>query len=200
MQENIDIPQDIPPQEPQQHTEPDVLTPSTVTRIHVPNLGGVTNIEEHLNTKDKNWPSWSQSMHLLLNIINATPYIEGKTRRPNPIIDAIGTENWCFNDSYTKMLIAKNLAPSEKVHTQGCKTTHDMWKNLHKVHQSTSYQIHIDKLHVLYSIKVKEGDNIPEYLIQLKNHWDQITFFTNEDNCHLYNNRCFKQHIAVSLP
>src|SRR5260221_13123443 len=78
--ENVDVPQDIPPQEPQQHTEPDTPTPCTITRIRVPDLGGVTNVEECLNTKDKNWPGWSQSMYLLLDIIDATPYIEGKTR------------------------------------------------------------------------------------------------------------------------
>ena len=117
---------------------------------------------------------------------------------PNPGFDPEGTENWEFNNSYMRMLINKNIAPKEKVHTRGCATTHKMWNNLKTIHKSTCYLVHTDHICVLCGIKVAEGADIPEHLTKLKHQWEQISFSGKLKK--IYNDDFFKQQIVVLLP
>jgi hypothetical protein len=156
----------------------------------------MTKVEEDLDTNAKNWVDWCHSMFLVLDIVNARGYVEGKIERPDPGTDPIGAENWRFNDSYTKMLIAQNIAALERLYTRECKTAHDMWMNLRKIHLPMRNPALTAKLRILYKIRAEDGDDIVQHLVKLKRQWDQIAFY---DRCE-FNDELFKLHVAVSLP
>jgi len=158
----------------------------------------VSKIEEALNGKAKNWNHWSQLMYLLFAVANTKGYVEGHIPVPDPVTRPTSMENWEFNDLFIQMLINKNITPLQKVHTCGCATSHKMWTNLHTIHESTSYLVHMDHIHTLCGIKAAKGADIPEHLLKLKHVWEQITVTGSLQN--VYNDDFFKQQIAVSLP
>jgi len=80
-------------------------------------------------------------MHFILNIVNAKGYVDGSILKPGLDADPDSVENWHFNDSYIKMLIAKYITEDKMIHTTGCQTAKDMWANLEKFHQLTSYSL-----------------------------------------------------------
>ena len=97
-----------------------------VKHIQVADLAGIARIKETLDSKSKNWNLWSQSMHLMLDIVDASRYVDGTVKQPSSARDPVGVENWHFNDTYTRVLIRRNIATSEKCHIRGCETAHDM--------------------------------------------------------------------------
>ena len=136
-----------------------------IKRIQVSDLAGVAKIEETLSAKSKNWTAWNQSMHLMLDIVDASKYVDGTIKRPSSARDPVGAENWHFNDTYTRVLIAKNIAQSEKCHIQGCESAHDMWNNLRKIHECTSFQIQTEQRRVFRNMKAKDGDVVTHYYL-----------------------------------
>lgn len=204
----IDIPE-VPGQQPQQapphhqhgpqaNAQPQVQIP--IARIQVSDISGFTEVDEILDTKLKNWSGWSQSMCLLLDVVNGVPYVEGKVKRPNPEIDPEGAENWSFNDAYIMILILQNIAPCEMIHVRGCQSAYQMWKNLRSIHHLTGIQIQTNRLRFLQNIRAKEGDDIPQHLVKLKNQWELVSYFGNEDNRRMYDDDFVKLQIAISLP
>lgn len=171
-----------------------------IVRIQVSNITGVGEAKEILDTNIKNWSSWSQSMYLLLRIIKAVPYIEGKIKPPNEQIDLDSANDWDYNDSYIMILISNNIALSEKIHMRGCQTAHHMWKNLRNIHHIVSIQVQTNRIRILKDIKAKEGDNIPSHLVRLKDQWDQITYFGIQEFRQCCDDNFFKMKIATSLP
>jgi len=139
-------------------------------------------------------------MHFILDIVNAKGYVDSTISKPGPNTDPDSVENWHFNDSYIKMLIAKYIAEDEMIHTTGCQTAKDMWANLKKFHQLTSYGLITNILRTLSNMQARDGDNIPEHLLKLKNQWEKIRQFKDEENHVIYNDVYFKQQIARSLP
>ena len=171
-----------------------------IRRIQVSDLAGVSKIEETLDAKSKNWAIWSQSMHLMLDIVNAGKYVEGTVKQPHSERDPVSAENWHFNDTYMRVLIAKNIAPSEKCHIRGCETADEMWNNLRKIHECTSFQIQTEQRRVFRNMKVRDGDDIPQHLIKMKNQCNMIKDFGEVEECERYNDAVFKRDIASSLP
>ena len=171
---------------------------STIPHLKVAELVAVSRINETLDKKQKNWTGWAESMYLLFGCANAKGYVEGRIQCPDPDINPDGTDNWEFNDSYTWMLINKNIAASERVHTCGCPTAHKMWTNLKMIHESTCYLVHTDRIYVLCRIKAAEGSDIADHLSKLKHQWEQISFSSKLRK--IYNDDFFKQQIATSLP
>ena len=122
---------------------------STILRLKVAELAAVSRIDKTLDKKQKNWTGWAESMYLLFGCANAKGYVEGHIQCPDLDINPDGAGNWEFNDFYTRMLINKNIAASERVHTCGCPTAHKMWTNLRTIHESTCYLVHTDRIRVL---------------------------------------------------
>ena len=187
----------IPTPSPSPGPVPAPILP-TILRLKVADLAAISRIDETLDKKQKNWTGWAESMYVLFGCANAKGYVEGRIPCPDPSFDPVGADNWEFNDSYTRMLINKNIASSEKVHTCGCANAHKMWNNLKTIHKSTCYLIHTDRIRILCGIKVAEGADIPEHLTKLKHQWEQISFSGKLKK--IYNNNFFKQQIAASLP
>jgi len=179
---------------PPQHVQPIIIK-----CISISDLAGASTPTQ-LDSRKKNWQSWSHSMHFILDIINAKGYVDGSISKPSLDADPDSVENWHFNDSYIKMLIAKYIAEDEMIHTTGCQTAKDMWANLKKFHQLTSYGLITDILWTLSNMRARDGNNIPKHLLKLKNQWEKIWQFKDEENCTIYNNTYFKQQIARSLP
>jgi len=175
--------------------QPQRVHPVIIKRISVSDLAG-TSTPTQLDSRKKNWQSWSRSMHFILDIVNAKGYVDGSISKPSPDADPDSVENWRFNDSYIKMLIAKYIAEDEMIYTTGCQTTKDMWANLEKFHQLTSYSLITDILRTLSNMQARDGDNIPKHLLKLKNQWEKIQQFKDEENHMIYNNMYFKQQIA----
>src|SRR6266581_3091344 len=140
---------------------PQHIQPIIIKCISISDLAG-TSTPTQLDSYKKNWQSWSCSMHFILNIVNAKGYVDSSILKPGPDTNPDSVENWHFNDSYIKMLITKYIAEDKMIHTTGCQTTKDMWANLEKFHQLTSYSLITDILRILSNMRARDGDNIPE--------------------------------------
>src|SRR5260221_3411842 len=136
-----------------------------------------------LDSQKKNWQTWSRSMCILFDIIHTRGYINGTIHMPDQTLYPNANKTWRFNNAYIMMLITRNIAESEMIHTNDCDNAYNMWNNLKKVHQLANFQIFMDKVRILQSIKAKEGNNIKEYLLRLKKQWEQVQYFCVEQNC-----------------
>ena len=170
----------------------------SITRLNVQEIAPVSRIDETLDGKLKNWTAWSQSMDLLFSIANARGYIDGRIRCPDANADPVGAENWEFNDSYIRMLIRKNIAPSQKMHTRGCPTALRMWNSLRHIHETTNYLVHTEKIRTICAVRLQEDGNVTEHLTKLKHTWEQCSFTGHL--ARIYDDTFFKQQIAASLP
>jgi len=90
-----------------------------------------------------------------------------------------------------------NIAPSERVHTNGCPTSNHMWLSLQSMHKSTLHLILTTHLCTLMNTTVAEGDNIIEHISKLKQGWDQLSLFGNMN--YRVSKFLFKHIIASSL-
>src|SRR5712691_4155566 len=171
-----------------------------IERIQLSDLSSVAATINPLDSKKKNWQTWSRSMSILFDIVYARGYINGTIRMPDQNLYPNATKIWRFNDAYIMMLITKNIAESEMIHTNDCENAYDMWNNLKKVHQLANFQIFTDKVRIFQNIRTKDGDNIKEHLIKLKTQWEHVQHFSDEQNRRQFNDSFFKVQIVVSLP
>src|SRR6266705_1937428 len=98
---------------------PQHVHPIMIKCISVSDLAGASTPTQ-LDSRKKNWQSWSHSMHFILDIVNAKGYVDGSISKPG--LDADPDKD-------------------EMIHTTGCQTAKDMWANLEKFHQLTSYGV-----------------------------------------------------------
>jgi len=159
---------------------------------------GIMKIKETLDNKKNNWTMWSESMMTLFDLNDVVDFVVSRVPRPERAGDPVGAKNWRYNNAYAKLCIDNNTTPSEKVHTQGCRTAHKMWDNLKLMYESTNYMVYTDQLKVTLEIRATEGTNIPEHLAKLKKSWDKLTLFSDHNK--LMGNAFFKRIIAQSLP
>ena len=171
-----------------------------IERIQVSDLSSVASTINPLDSKKRNWQTWSRSMSILFDIVYARGYINGTIRMPDQNLYPNETKIWRFNDAYIMMLITKNIAESEMIHTNDCENAYDMWNNLKKVHQLANFQIFTDKVRILQNIRARDGDNIKDHLIKLKTQWEHVQHFSDEQNRRQFNDAFFKEQIVVSLP
>src|SRR5260221_265821 len=170
---------------------------ASVTRIRTPEASAVMKVREVLDTRIKNWSSWSQSMELLFNLFEVHDYVLRRVTLPEQTRDPVGASNWQYNNTFAMILITTNISPCEKVYTNGCPTSHRMWRSLQSMHKSTSYLIATDNFRSLMTC-ANEGENISNHLTKLKYYWDQLILFGNQ-NYHI-SDSLFKRIIASSLP
>ena len=142
--------------------------PSTITYIHAAEGAAITKSGKILDNQHKNWSAWSQSMVLLFKLFKVQEYVLGKVTCPDPQDDLVGTENWGYNDMFAQLLITSNIAPSERVHTNGCPTSNHMWLSLQSMHESTLHLILTTHLHTLMNTTTAEGNNITDHISKLK--------------------------------
>ena len=172
--------------------------PPTIARIHAAEGAAITKSGEILDNQHKNWSAWSQSMALLFKLFKVQDYVLGKVTCPDPQDNPIGAENWGYNDTFAQLLISSNIAPSERVHTNGCPTSNCMWLSLQSMHESTSHLILTTHLCTLMNTTAAEGDNITEHISKLEQCWDQLSLFG--DTNYRVSEFLFKCIIASSLP
>lgn len=168
----------------------------TITPIHVAESAAVMKPGDPLDAKAKNWFEWSQSMDILFDLLDVNVYVQGKTPCPDAALDPVGAKNWRYNDTYAKLLIRSNISATEKVHTDGCPTSHRMWLNLQSIHEPPFD--HINSLRMLYATTFTEGGNMYEHLTKLKHLWDRAHLF--RDHHGRISDSLFKLRIAASLP
>ena len=113
---------------------------------------GITKIEETLDNKKNNWLTWSELMMTLFDINDVVEFVISAVPFPNSAHDPIGAKNWCFNNSFAKICINNNTAPTKKVHTQSCPTAYKMWTNLRLIYKSEDYMVYTDQLKSLLEI------------------------------------------------
>jgi len=113
---------------------------------------GITKIEETLDNKKNNWSTWSESMMTLFDINDVVEFVVSTVPFPDSAHDPIGAKNWHFNNSFAKICIDNNTAPTEKVHTQSCPTAYKMWMNLRSIYESKDYMVYMDQLKSLLEI------------------------------------------------
>jgi len=159
---------------------------------------GITKIEETLEGKKNNWTTWSKSMMMLFDLNDIVDFIISRVLCPDKARDPVGAKNWRYNNTFAKLCIDNNTAPSEKVHTQGCATSHKMWENLKSMYESTDYMVYTDQLKATLEIRATKGTHIPDHLSKLKKSWDKLTLFSDHNK--LMGDTFFKCVIVQSLP
>jgi hypothetical protein len=169
-----------------------------IKRIPVSDFSNISKIEEPLDTKLKNWMRWSQSMYIMMRVIRVIGYVEGTIKRPDPDLDADSADNWDSNDSFVVMLIAQNISVSERSNINGSETSQVLWEKLKKIHQSTCYLVPTQRIRKLWSSQAKEGDDIPQYLVNFKEQWKTLAQFGGEEKEDTDSE--FKRAIAAILP
>ena len=147
---------------------------------------------------DDNWQSWHDDITLTFRVCSLDNYVNGTIQCPDPNSDAIGTNNWKYNDMYTKKVIHDCLSASQKYHTLNCETAKEMWTNLQAIHQSCGNQTKNQLICELTNIKAHDGDDIIEHLAKLKQLWDHITLVCQTDLP--LSPKLFKKFLAYSLP
>src|SRR5260221_9106263 len=185
---------------PSSSSEPQQMVPNiqaSVTCIRAAEASAVMKVGEVLDTRIKNWSSWSQSMELLFNLFEVHDYVLGRVTLPEQTRDPVGASNWQYNDTFAMILIMTNISPREKVYTNGCPTSHRMWRSLQSMHKLMSYLIATDNFRSLMT-RANEGENISDHLTKLKYYWDQLILF-GDQNYHI-SDSLFKRIIASSLP
>jgi gag-polypeptide of LTR copia-type len=90
---------------------------------------------------DTNYNVWKGQMMLTLEICGVKKYAMGTEEKPDVEADRQGSNNWEFNDHYTRGLIINNVTQGVKHHISTCKTAKDMWSSLAAIFESqgTSY-------------------------------------------------------------
>lgn len=101
-------------------------------------------------------------------------YVFSDIKRPAPILNPVGTENWNFNDNYTAILIFKNISAPQKVHAGQEGSAFEMWCNLKAIYEITGHTTIINYICMLYKCNLEKGDNILEHLSNLKVTWKHI--------------------------
>ena len=139
-------------------------------------------------------------MQNLFEISDLGEYVEGTIQCPDPNIDPVGAKNWRVNTVYAKILIDNNIPEEEKTNIQGCKTAHEMWKNLRSQYESQDALVYTDKLQTIFQLRATEGSNIAEHVMKLKRLWDQLGRRMYTEASALENDVLFKRVIAQSLP
>jgi len=172
--------------------------PPTTARIHTAEGAAVTKSGKILDSQSKNWSAWSQSMALLFKLFKVQGYVLGKVPCPDTQNDPVGAENWGYNDTFAQLLITSNIAPSERVHTNGCPMSNRMWLSLQSMHESTSHLILTTHLRTLMNTTAAEGNNITDHISKLKQCWDQLSLFGDKN--YRVSEFLFKRIIASSLP
>ena len=181
----------------QQDWHAPMQTPPTIACIHAAKGAAITKSGEILDNQHKNWSAWLQSMVLLFKLFKVQEYVLGKVSCPDPQDNPVGTENWGYNNTFAQLLIMSNIAPLERVHTNGCPMSNRMWLSLQSMHESTSHLILTTHLCTLMNTTAAEDNNIPEHISKLKQCWDQLSLFGDTNYC--ISEFLFKHIITSSL-
>jgi len=196
----LDLPSTPPTTSRQHDWHVPMVAPSntTIVRIHAAEGAAVTKAGELLDNKNKNWTGWAQSMALLFKLFGIQEYVSGELPYPDPKDDPNSAANWMYNDTFAQLLITSNISVKERVHTNGCTSTHCMWLSLQSMNESKSHLILTMHLRTLMNTIAAEDDNITEHLTKLKHSWDQLSLFGDDNYC--VSEFLFKRIIASSLP
>ena len=74
-------------------------------------------------------------MVLMLKMCGVEEYARGRINHPGESVEKVEIDNWTFNDTYARVLIANNITASQMVHISGCTTAYTAWSNLEAVHK-----------------------------------------------------------------
>ena len=91
-----------------------VLSTSSIKHIPANESVTITQTSDPLN--DTNWAVWKADMKRTFKLCSVSGYIYGDTKRPDPMLDPTGAENWDFNDTYTARIIFSNISALQKIH------------------------------------------------------------------------------------
>jgi hypothetical protein len=88
-------------------------------------------------------------------------YVDGKIIPPDPKLDPKSAKNWRANDTHACSIIVGNIAESQIMHTNPCKTSHEMWEALRAMHEQHGFQTAINYIRILFKSSVSEDGDIP---------------------------------------
>jgi len=155
-------------------------------------------MEETLDTKSGNWTSWSHLMNYLIQMVDIKEYVDSTLPCPDPAQDPVRASSWKYNDTCAQMCITNNISNKLNVHTEGCTTTHEMWKTLKGMFKTPSQQDYTEQLCIIFETRATEGTNILDHLTNLKQTWNKVHIFSEKHK--LLDNILFKHIIASTLP
>ena len=168
----------------------------SIQRVRASENQAITRTDDRLD--DTNWTVWRHRLTLMLQICGVQGYALGTVQRPDPSQDPEGANNWDFNDTYARVLIANNVTTTQMVHISQSRTANDSWSNLEAVHDAKSHQTTIAVIRNLYRTSAEDGDNIADHLNKLKRYWERINLMADED--FKISDNQFKVLISSSLP
>src|SRR5882757_5399918 len=144
---------------PTQQSQP--MPTTTIERIKPKDWSGEHKTYNLL--EEDNWQLWCNDITLTFGVCGLDNYVNGTIQCPDPNGDAIGTNNWKYNDMYTKKVIRDCLSTGQKYHTSNCETAKEMWTNLQAIHQSCGDQTENQLMREMTNMRAKEGDDIIEH-------------------------------------
>ena len=68
-----------------------------IQRVRANENQAITRTEDRLD--DTNWTVWRHRLTLMLQICGVQGYVTGAVKRPDPVQDPEGANNWDFNDT-----------------------------------------------------------------------------------------------------
>src|SRR5271155_1114503 len=119
------------------NSDSNIDTPS-IQRVRTSENQAITRTDDRLD--DTNWNVWRHRLTLMLQICGVQGYALGTISRPDPSHDPEVANNWDFNDTYARVLIANNVTTTQMVHISQSRTANDSWLNLEAIHDAKSHQ------------------------------------------------------------
>lgn len=118
--------------------------------------------------KKDNWETWKLQMEAILIKNDAWEYVSGTLKKPSLIPDNDESikeiKAWEIKDSKARSDLILSIDPTELKQIKYCLSSHEVWKKLETIHQSSGPAKKAFLLKKLMLSKMKDGENIIEYL------------------------------------
>jgi len=159
--------------------------------------GHLPRVDELLKGPE-NYTDWCNLIKWLFITYKVEHYVDGTIPHPDSELYPTSADNWTQNDALTCSIITSNIVGTQRLHTNPCMTSHEMWQALKAVHETQGHETVINYIRVLFQCSVDEGTDIAKHLELMKGTWGHINALGSEH--FRISDLFFKIIIASSLP
>lgn len=124
-----------------------------------------------LLTKE-NYETWKIQVEALLTKNGTWPYVSGEIAKPNAAGDELN--NWKKEDRMAKSDLILSISSSQLKHIRNCETAREVWIKLESIYASQGPTRKATLLEQLLSQKMRDGDDVRDYLSRFMNIVDNL--------------------------
>jgi gag-polypeptide of LTR copia-type len=147
---------------------------------------------------ENNWSDWKRQMIPILDVCKLWEYANGNIPKPDNMANPDNIRNWQANDKLAKLIILQNISKNQLQHIDQDQSASDIWKTIMSLYQTTGFRTAISYMKELYTMKVSDGENIPEFISKMKAIIEDINSMADNDLG--INEKSFKGILLASLP